>query len=69
LWGPSGAGIWSAPTIDRKRGLLYVATGDHYSDPEKGFGDSVVAMEMASGKIAWGRKHLEGSIWKETSGM
>jgi polyvinyl alcohol dehydrogenase (cytochrome) len=63
LWGPSGAGIWSAPTIDRKRGLLYVATGDHYSDPEEGFGDSVVAMEMASGKIAWGRKLLEGDMW------
>jgi PQQ-like domain/Amidohydrolase family len=29
-WGPSGAGIWSAPTIDTKRGVLYVTTGDNY---------------------------------------
>lgn len=63
LWGPSGGGIWSAPTIDRKRRLIYVATGDHYSDPEEGFGDSVVAIEMDSGKIAWGRKLLEGDRW------
>src|SRR5437870_4172807 len=28
LWGPSGAGVWSAPTIDAKRGLIYVATGN-----------------------------------------
>src|SRR5439155_10707019 len=28
--GPSGAGIWSAPTVDAKRGLLYVTTGDNY---------------------------------------
>ena len=31
VWGPSGAGIWSAPTLDRKRGLLYVTTGNNYS--------------------------------------
>ncbi len=63
LWGPSGGGIWSAPTIDPKRRLIYVATGDHYSDPEEGFGDSVVAIEMDSGKIAWGRKLMEGDRW------
>ena len=33
LWGPSGAGIWSTPTVDVKRRLLYVTTGDNYSDP------------------------------------
>ncbi len=63
LWGPSGGGVWSAPTIDQKRRLIYLATGDHYSDPEEGFGDSVVAIEMDSGKIAWGRKLLEGDRW------
>jgi polyvinyl alcohol dehydrogenase (cytochrome) len=33
LWGPSGAGIWSSPTIDLKRRAVYVTTGDSYSDP------------------------------------
>ena len=32
-YGPSGATIWSSPTIDLKRKLLYVATGNGYSDP------------------------------------
>ena len=32
-WAPSGAGIWSAPTVDTKRGVLYVTTGDNYSLP------------------------------------
>ena len=63
LWGPSGAGVWCAPTVDEKRKLLYVATGDHYSDPEEGAGDSVVALEMASGKVAWQRKLLKGDRW------
>jgi polyvinyl alcohol dehydrogenase (cytochrome) len=63
LWGPSGAGIWGAPTFDSKRGLLYVATGDQYSDPEEGHSDSVVAIDANSGKIVWGRKLLEGDRW------
>ena len=33
LYGPSGAAIWSAPTIDVKRGAIYVATSNSYSKP------------------------------------
>ena len=32
LYGPSGAAVWSAPTIDVQRQALYVATGNNYSD-------------------------------------
>ena len=31
MYGPAGAAIWSAPTIDAKRKLVYVATGDSYT--------------------------------------
>ena len=33
LYGPSGAGVWSTPTIDEKANRIYIATGDNYSDP------------------------------------
>ena len=26
LWGPAGAAVWSAPTIDARRGALYIGT-------------------------------------------
>src|SRR5207249_9243157 len=29
-WGPSGAAIWSSPTADLKRHIIYVATGNNY---------------------------------------
>ena len=32
-FGPSGAGIWSTPTVDPNRGVMYVTTGDNYSHP------------------------------------
>ena len=31
LYGPSGAGVWSSPAVDLKRGVVYVTTGDAYS--------------------------------------
>jgi polyvinyl alcohol dehydrogenase (cytochrome) len=52
-WGPSGAPIWSAPTVDAKRGLLYVATGDNYSVPATSTSDAVMALDLKTGRIVW----------------
>jgi polyvinyl alcohol dehydrogenase (cytochrome) len=52
-WGPSGAPIWSSPTIDTKRGLLYVTTGDNYSVPATTTSDAVMALELKTGRIVW----------------
>ncbi len=53
LYGPSGAGIWSAPTIDPDRGLLYTATGNAYGDPAPETSDAVLALDLRSGAIVW----------------
>jgi polyvinyl alcohol dehydrogenase (cytochrome) len=55
-WGPSGAPVWSAPTIDAKRGLMYVTTGDNYSSPSTATSDAVMALDIATGKIRWTRQ-------------
>jgi polyvinyl alcohol dehydrogenase (cytochrome) len=53
MYGPAGAAIWSAPTIDVKRKLIYVGTGDSFTDVPTGATDSIVAMDMETGKIKW----------------
>ena len=59
LYGPAGGAIWSAPTVDAKRGLVYVVTGDSYTEaPTKG-ADAIVALEMATGKIRWSNQVTE----------
>jgi polyvinyl alcohol dehydrogenase (cytochrome) len=63
LFGPSGAAIWSAPTIDEKRGRLYVGTGDNYSDPPTGTSDAVLALELTTGEIAWSRQFTRGDAY------
>jgi polyvinyl alcohol dehydrogenase (cytochrome) len=63
LWGPSGAAIWSAPTVDIKRRLLYVTTGDNYSDPPTTGSDAFMAMDLESGKIVWSRQMTVADAW------
>jgi polyvinyl alcohol dehydrogenase (cytochrome) len=54
LYGPAGAAIWSSPTIDARRGLVYVGTGDSYTDvDDEGASDAIIAFEMKSGAIRW----------------
>jgi polyvinyl alcohol dehydrogenase (cytochrome) len=53
MFGPSGAGVWSSPTIDPNRHALYVGTGDNYSDPGSETSDAVVALNLDDGKILW----------------
>ena len=55
-WGPSGAGVWGAPTVDSSRKLLYVATGDNYSPPATALSDSVLALDLATGRVVWSRQ-------------
>ena len=53
LWGPAGAGLWSAPTLDIKRNAIYVATGNGYTQPAVDTSDAVMAFDMKTGKRLW----------------
>lgn len=64
-YGPSGVGIWSRPTIDAARGLLYVGTGDNYSAPATTTSDAVVALDLHTGRTVWSRQLLADDIFNE----
>jgi polyvinyl alcohol dehydrogenase (cytochrome) len=61
--GPSGAAVWNAPTLDVKRNTLYVGTGNNYSPPATSLSDSIVAMDMTTGKIKWVRQETQQDVW------
>jgi len=61
--GPSGAGIWSTPTIDEQKGVLYVATGDNYSNPVTETSDAVLALDLKTGKLLWSRQLMQGDAY------
>ena len=53
LQGPAGGAIWSTPTPDPKRGVVYVATGDSYTDASTIGADAIIAFDMKTGAIKW----------------
>jgi polyvinyl alcohol dehydrogenase (cytochrome) len=56
LWGPAGGAVWSSPTVDARRGLLYVATGNGYNDPAAETSDAVVAYDLRTGRLRWSKQ-------------
>jgi polyvinyl alcohol dehydrogenase (cytochrome) len=69
LWGPSGGGVWGSPTIDTKRNVLYIATGDNYSEPATPMSDAVVALALDTGKVAWARQITSGDVFNGGCGQ
>jgi polyvinyl alcohol dehydrogenase (cytochrome) len=67
-WGPSGAGVWAAPTLDLKRGVIYVATGDNYSQPATEYSDAIVALDIKTGRIEWARQLMAGDVFNGQCG-
>ncbi|MBM3779793.1 MAG: hypothetical protein FJW23_16385 [Acidimicrobiia bacterium] len=62
-WGPAGAAVWNAPTVDPKRGLLYLATGDAYTAPASPNSDAVIAVDLKTGKKVWVTQVTKDDAW------
>ena len=62
-WGPSGAGVWGSPTLDTKRGILYVTTGDNFSSPSTDMSDAVLALDLKNGRILWSKQVTPGDVF------
>jgi polyvinyl alcohol dehydrogenase (cytochrome) len=53
MHGPAGGGIWSAPTVDPNRKVVYAGTGDSYTDAETKMTDAIVAFDLEKGVVKW----------------
>src|SRR5262249_45404990 len=62
-FGPAGAGVWSAPTLDLKRRAIYIGTGDAYTAPAAKTSDAIVALDMDTGKMLWAAQDTQGDAW------
>ena len=60
---PAGASIWSSPTVDAKRHVIYVGTGDAYVDPATDASDAIVAFDLATGKRLWAQQKTADDVF------
>ena len=63
LFGPAGAAVWSSPTIDRSRRLVYATTGNSYADPAADSGNAFIAFKQGSGERAWVHQATQGDAY------
>jgi polyvinyl alcohol dehydrogenase (cytochrome) len=53
MYGPAGAAIWASPAIDAKRNLIYVGTGNSYTDVETTTANAILAFDLDTGSLKW----------------
>ena len=46
---PSGVPVWNSPTIDNKRNLIYIGTGESYTSPAADTSDAILAIDKTKG--------------------
>lgn len=68
LRGPSGAPIWTTPTVDAKRQRVYVTTGENTSHPATVTSDAVIALDLNSGEELWVFQALPHDVWNTACG-
>ena len=63
LHGPAGGAIWNTPTIDTKRNVLYVGTGNNFAPPATALSDSLLALDLDTGAVRWSHQVTGNDIW------
>ncbi len=62
-YGPSGAPVWSSPTVDEERGLLYIGTGENNSYPTTNSSDALQALNLKTGELMWNYQATAGDAY------
>tara|TARA_Y100000385_G_scaffold101776_1_gene105248 strand:+ start:1610 stop:3388 length:1779 start_codon:yes stop_codon:yes gene_type:complete len=69
----NGGGIWETPSIDSELGLVYFAVGNPYGnsanrDGMNLFTDSLIALDLETGKLEWYYQQVHHDVWDYDSG-
>jgi polyvinyl alcohol dehydrogenase (cytochrome) len=62
-YGPAGGAVFDSPTIDSRRGLIYVGSGDSYTDVPTEGTDAILALDRVSGNRRWVRQAIAHDAW------
>jgi len=60
---PNGMSIWSTPAVDPKLRSVYIGTGQNYTPPATANEDSIVALDMDTGRTKWVFQGSTDDVW------
>jgi polyvinyl alcohol dehydrogenase (cytochrome) len=61
--GSSGVPIWSTPTYDPQLDLIFITSGNNYTEPATALSDSVIALDPQTGAIVWANQRFPDDTW------
>jgi polyvinyl alcohol dehydrogenase (cytochrome) len=62
LYGPAGGAVWNTPSVDALRGAVYFGTGDASAGPATATSDSIMAVDIKSGRLHWAYQVTAGDV-------
>ena len=62
LYRPAGGPVWNTPTVDPRRNAAYFGTGDASAGPAPPTIDSVMAVDIDSGRTLWSYQATAGDV-------
>jgi polyvinyl alcohol dehydrogenase (cytochrome) len=58
-----GVAIWGTASVDTKRKLLYIGTGNNYAAPSSELSDSMLAINYQDGTVLWHSQFLADDVF------
>jgi len=63
-YGPGG-GVWSCPSVDTKRGLIFVGSGQAYNGAASPYTDALLVFDL-QGNLAWKYQFRINDVWSSS---
>lgn len=60
---PNGGAVWSTPAIDPKTNTAFFGTGPNYGGAPAGETDSIIAIDVDTGRTRWTMQATKGDRW------
>jgi polyvinyl alcohol dehydrogenase (cytochrome) len=61
--GATGAAVWSSVSADVPAGLIFVGTGNNYTEPATDTSDAILALKVIDGSLEWKNQRYAGDVW------
>jgi polyvinyl alcohol dehydrogenase (cytochrome) len=59
----NGVSVWSSPSVDEERGIVYGSTGNNYTGDAGPTSDSIFALDLKTGVLKWNKQLSEGDVF------
>jgi len=64
----AGVSVWSSAAVDEARKLVFIGTGQTYEQPASPRGDSLIAIDYRTGRVAWVHQFTAGDVFTVAGG-